>query len=113
MTILVICATSRVGGHVVEQLVARNAKVRILTRDDSRANFPIDVEVAQGEILDLDSLRNALKGVRTLFLLNAVTGDEFTPVIIILNMLTKLASGALSTCPSSMRIVSSTSRTSR
>lgn len=86
MTILVIGATGRVGHHVVDQLVSRNAKVRVLTRDASKAVFPIDVEVAQGEILDLDSLRNAFKGVRTLFLLNAVTGDEFAQAIITLNI---------------------------
>jgi len=86
MTILVIGATGRVGRNVVEQLVNRNAKVRILTRDASKANFPIDVEVVQGEILDLAALRNAFKGVRTLFLLNAVTGDEFTQAIITLNI---------------------------
>ncbi|NLR97220.1 NmrA family NAD(P)-binding protein [Rhizobium sp. P38BS-XIX] len=86
MTILVIGATGRVGRHVVKQLIARDAKVRILTRDASKANFPIDVEVAQGEILDLGSLRNAFKGVSALFLLNAVTGDEFTQAIIALNI---------------------------
>jgi len=86
MTILVIGATGRVGRHVVDQLVCRKAKVRVLTRDASKSPFPIDVEVVQGEILDLDALRNAFKGVRTLFLLNAVTGDEFTQAIIILNV---------------------------
>lgn len=86
MTILVIGATGRVGRRVVDQLVSRNAKVRVLTRDSSKANFPIDVEVVQGEILELVSLRNAFKGVRTLFLLNAVTGDEFTQAIITLNI---------------------------
>ncbi|WFU13293.1 NmrA family NAD(P)-binding protein (plasmid) [Rhizobium sp. CB3090] len=86
MTILVIGATGRVGHHVVDQLVSRNAKVRVLTRDASKANFPIDVEVVQGEILDLDSLRKAFKSVRTLFLLNAVTGDEFAQAIIALNI---------------------------
>jgi uncharacterized protein YbjT (DUF2867 family) len=86
VTILVIGATGRVGRHVVEQLFARNARVRVLTRDASKASFPADVEVAQGEILDLDALRNAFDGVRTLFLLNAVTGDEFTQAIITLNI---------------------------
>ncbi len=86
MTILVIGATGRVGRHVVNQLVARKATVRVLTRDASKADFPIEVEVAEGEILDLDALRNAFKGVRTLFLLNAVTGDEFTQAIITLNI---------------------------
>lgn len=86
MTILVTGATGRVGRHVVEQLVKRGAKVRVLTRDPSKANVPVGVEVANGDLLDLDALRAAFKGVRTLFLLNAVTGDEFTQAIITLNV---------------------------
>jgi uncharacterized protein YbjT (DUF2867 family) len=86
MTILVIGATGRVGRHVVDQLVAREASVRVLTRDPAKAAFPAGVEVAKGDLLDLDSLRAAFAGVRTLFLLNAVTGDEFTQAIITLNV---------------------------
>ncbi len=86
MTILVTGATGRVGRHVVEQLVARSAKVRVLTRDPAKASFPSDVEIAQGDLLDIEALRKAFVGVRTLFLLNAVTGDEFTQAIITLNI---------------------------
>jgi len=86
MTILVTGATGRVGRHVVEQLVKRGAKVRVLTRDPSKANVPAGVEVAKGDLLDIDALRAAFKGVKTLFLLNAVTGDEFTQAIITLNV---------------------------
>jgi uncharacterized protein YbjT (DUF2867 family) len=86
MSILVIGATGRVGRHVVDQLVAREAAVRVLTRDPAKAAFPAGVEVAKGDLLDLDSLRAAFAGVRTLFLLNAVTGDEFTQAIITLNV---------------------------
>ncbi|SKA24360.1 SDR family oxidoreductase [Consotaella salsifontis] len=86
MTILVIGATGRVGRHVVDQLVSRGAAVRVLTRDPSKANFPAGVEVAQGELLDLDALRRAFTGIRTLFLLNAVSGDEYTQAIITLNV---------------------------
>lgn len=86
MTILVTAATGRVGRHVVDQLVQRGAKVRVLTRDPSKANFPTGVEVAQGDLLDVDGLRAAFEGVSTLFLLNAVTGDEFTQAIITLNI---------------------------
>ena len=86
MTILVIGATGRVGRHVVEQLVARDASVRVLTRDPAKAAFPIGVDVAKGDLLDIDSLRAAFVGVRTLFLLNAVTGDEFTQAIVTLNI---------------------------
>ncbi|WP_320188795.1 SDR family oxidoreductase [Agrobacterium rosae] len=86
MTILVIGASGRVGRHVVNQLIERNAKIRVMTRDAAKANFPEGVEIAQGELLDLDALREAFKGVRTLFLLNAVTGDEFTQALITLNI---------------------------
>lgn len=86
MTILVIGATGRVGRHVVSQLVQRNADVRVLTRDAAKANFPAGVDIAQGDLLDIDALRSAFSGVRTLFLLNAVTGDEFTQALITLNV---------------------------
>lgn len=86
MTILVIGATGRVGRHVVDQLGERGADVRILTRDPARADFPPSVEVVQGDLLDIDALRSAFSGIRTLFLLNAVTGDEFTQAIITLNI---------------------------
>jgi uncharacterized protein YbjT (DUF2867 family) len=45
MTILVTGATGRVGRHVVNQLVQRDARVRVLTRDPSKADFPGNVEV--------------------------------------------------------------------
>jgi len=86
MTILVIGATGRVGRHVVDQLVTRGAKVRVLTRDPSKADFPAGVEVAQGELLDIGALRAAFAGVRSLFLLNAVAGDEFTQALVTLNV---------------------------
>lgn len=86
MTILVTGATGRVGRHVVDQLVARDADVRVLTRDPAKAAFPAGVEVVQGDLLDIDALRAAFSGISTLFLLNAVTGDEFTQAIITLNI---------------------------
>jgi uncharacterized protein YbjT (DUF2867 family) len=86
MTILVTGATGRVGRHVVDQLVKRGQSVRVLTRDPSKANFPAGVEVAKGELLDIDALRAAFKGVKALFLLNAVAGDEFTQALVTLNI---------------------------
>ncbi|MGN6619636.1 MAG: SDR family oxidoreductase [Sphingomonas sp.] len=86
MTILVTGATGRVGSQVVDQLVARDAHVRVLTRDPAKTTFPADVEVAQGDLLEIDAMRAAFAGVRTLFLLNAVTGDEFTQALITLNL---------------------------
>jgi len=86
MTILVTGATGRVGRQVVNQLVNRGADVRVLVRDPSKADFPPAVAVVQGDMLDLDSLRKAFAGVRTLFLLNAVAADEFTQALIALNV---------------------------
>ena len=86
MTILVTGATGRVGRHVVQQLVNRGAAVRVLVRDPSKADFPASVEVVSGDLLDIDSLRAAFAGVSTLFLLNAVAGDEFTQALIALNV---------------------------
>lgn len=86
MTILVTGATGNVGRHVVEQLVKRGADVRALVRDPSKADFPASVTVAKGDLLDVDSLRAAFSGVSTLFLLNAVTADEYTQALIALNV---------------------------
>ena len=86
MTILVTGATGRVGTQVVQQLVKRGADVRVLVRDPSKANFPAGVNVVQGDMLDIDALRAAFTGVRTLFLLNAVAADEFTQALITLNV---------------------------
>lgn len=85
MTILVTGATGTVGSNVVEQLVNRGADVRALIRDPAKASFPAGVNVVQGDLLDVDSLRAAMKGVSTLFLLNGVVADEFTQALIALN----------------------------
>jgi uncharacterized protein YbjT (DUF2867 family) len=86
MTILVTGSTGNVGRQVVEQLVKRGASVRALVRDPSKADFPAGVDVVKGDLLDVDSLRNAYAGVSTLFLLNAVTPDEYTQALIALNL---------------------------
>src|SRR3954463_10334520 len=86
MTILVTGATGRVGGQVVQQLVQRGADVRVLVRDPSKADFPAGVQVVQGDLLDIDAVRAAFSGVRTLFLLNAVAADEFTQALVTLNI---------------------------
>jgi uncharacterized protein YbjT (DUF2867 family) len=86
MTILVTGATGNVGGNVVEQLVKHGADVRALVRDTAKANFAAGVDVFQGDLLDVDSLRNAMSGVSTLFLLNGVVADEYTQALIALNV---------------------------
>jgi uncharacterized protein YbjT (DUF2867 family) len=86
MTILVTGATGTVGRSVVEQLVKRGADVRALVRDPAKASFPAGVTAVKGDLLDVESMRSALSGVSTLFLLNAVVPDEFTQALIALNL---------------------------
>jgi uncharacterized protein YbjT (DUF2867 family) len=86
MTILVTGATGNVGRNVVEQLAKRGAQVRALVRDPSKAKFAGGVEVIQGDLLDVDSLRAAVTGVSTLFLLNGVVADEYAQALIALNV---------------------------
>lgn len=52
----------------------RGADVRALVRDPAKANFPAGVAVAQGDLLDVNSLRSAFSGVSTLFLLQGLQG---------------------------------------
>jgi uncharacterized protein YbjT (DUF2867 family) len=86
MTILVTGATGTIGRHVVEQLVSRGASVRALVRNPAKADFPAGVDVVKGDLMEPDTLRGALDGVSALFLLNAVTPDEFTQALIALNI---------------------------
>ncbi|KAK0335478.1 SDR family oxidoreductase [Sphingobium yanoikuyae] len=86
MTILVTGATGNVGRNVVEQLVSRGADVRALVRNPAKADLPASVDVVLGELLDVDTLRSAMSGVTTLFLLNGVVADEFTQALIALNV---------------------------
>lgn len=68
MTILVTGATGKVGRQVVAQLVDKGVEVRALVRSAPTARLPDGVEVAQGDLTDVDSVRAALKGVDKVFL---------------------------------------------
>lgn len=86
MTVLVVGSTGTVGQKVVAGLVAKGAKVRALARDPAKTSFPSEVAVVKGDLLDTASMRAALAGISTLFLLNAVTPDEVTQALITLNL---------------------------
>ena len=86
MTILVTGATGTIGTQVIAQLARRGADVRALVRDTAKARLPERVATVQGDMLDVGSMRRALDGVSTLFLLNAVVPDEFTQALITLNL---------------------------
>jgi uncharacterized protein YbjT (DUF2867 family) len=82
MTILVTGSTGTIGSQVVQRLAGQGARVRALVRGDaSKAKLPAGVEPIQGDMTDVASMRTVLKGVDTLFLLNAVAADEVTQAL--------------------------------
>ena len=63
--ILVVGATGFLGGQVVDELVTRGKKVRALVRpgSDASALEAKGVGIARGDMLDLDSLVDAMTGI--------------------------------------------------
>jgi uncharacterized protein YbjT (DUF2867 family) len=81
MSILVTGATGTVGSLIVQGLADAGAEVSALVRQAGKRDFPAGVTEVVGDLTDVPSMRNALAGVRTLFLLNAVTPDELTQAL--------------------------------
>jgi uncharacterized protein YbjT (DUF2867 family) len=86
MTILVSGSTGAIGSQVVAGLCGKGVEVRALARTPDKAKLPPEVTVVKGDLLDVDSMRAALMGVTTLFLLNAVAPDELNQALITLNL---------------------------
>ncbi|MET0934423.1 MAG: NmrA/HSCARG family protein [Luteibacter sp.] len=78
MSILVTGATGSIGSAVTTRLAEAGADVRALTRRPNDFKAPAGVRAVAGDMSDIPSMRAALDGVDTLFLLNAVTPDELT-----------------------------------
>lgn len=81
MSILVTGATGSIGSAVIERLAAEGAPVHALTRSPDKYKAPAGVQPVAGDLTDIPSVRAALKGVETLFLLNAVVPDELTQAL--------------------------------
>ena len=69
MTTLVTGATGFVGSAVARHLLARGETVRLLSRggSDRRNIQDLEAEIVEGDLCDAASLRQALKGCRTLY----------------------------------------------
>lgn len=74
---LVTGASGLLGSHIVEQLVSAGEPVRALVREtsDRRQLDEWQVEQAVGDLGDVESLRRAMAGVRTVYHAAAQVGD--------------------------------------
>lgn len=86
MSILVIGATGTIGSLVVQGLAREGADVTALVRRTGTQSLPAGVKGAVADLTDVASMRQALAGVRTLFLLNALAADEVTQSLQALNL---------------------------
>ncbi len=74
--ILVTGATGNIGSALLKELHAHGAgPLRGLTRDAARAVFPQGVEAVEGDFAEPASLKPALEGVRSLFLVSRLGSD--------------------------------------
>jgi NAD(P)H dehydrogenase (quinone) len=84
MTILVIGATGKVGGHAVDGLLSQGADVRVYVRDPAKARTrfaraarePGDLDIVAGELTDDDALAGAARDTRAAFLVLGPTGQQ-------------------------------------
>ena len=86
MSILMTGASGTVGSQIVQRLAASGEEVKALVRTPGKIALPAGVTEVVGDMTSAASMRAALSGVRTLFLLNAVTADETTQALMTLNL---------------------------
>lgn len=86
MSILVTGSTGTIGTQVLSYLQGRGFEVRALTRSPDTAKLPLGVVPVRGDLADVDSVRVALNGVSTLFLLVPNVADELTQAMLALTV---------------------------
>ena len=86
MAILITGSTGTIGAQVLSSLQGSGADVRALTRSPGTAQLPAGVTAVRGDLADLDSLRAALDGISTLFLLVPNVADELTQAMLSLTV---------------------------
>lgn len=75
MTYLVAGATGKAGRHVVDHLLRQGHRVRALTTNAARAEFPAGVDVFQGDLTKPETLEHAFEGVVGLHMLAGAGAD--------------------------------------
>ena len=77
MKVLVTGAAGFLGGHLVDMLLERGDEVRAMVRpaeDASRLRKLDGVEVVLGDLVDRESLKRAVQGMRGVYNVAAKTG---------------------------------------
>ena len=83
MKILVTGGTGTVGSQVVQELLKRDADVSVLTRD-AKKPLPAGAKAVEGNLLDVNSVRQVFNGVDAVFLLNPVSQTETSEALMAL-----------------------------
>jgi len=81
MTILITGSTGSIGKQILEHLKGSDVELRALTRAPEKAQFSAGVTAVKGDLSDIDAVRQAMKGVSTLFLLAPNAPDELTQAL--------------------------------
>jgi uncharacterized protein YbjT (DUF2867 family) len=84
MTILITGATGTIGSQVLAHLQGADTAIRVLSRSPEKATLLPGVTPVRGDLADIESVRSALSGVSTLFLLVPNVADELTQAMLTL-----------------------------
>lgn len=85
MSILIVGSTGNVGSEITKQPTLRSADVYALVHNP-KEKIPEGVKAIEGDVTDIRSMRKALKGIDTLFLLNPVVPDELNRTLLTMNL---------------------------
>lgn len=76
---LITGATGTVGGYIVDELLAKGHRVRVLTRHPAKADFPDEVEVVTGDLTKPETVAEAFEEVTGVHFIT-MNGDGFAPL---------------------------------
>jgi uncharacterized protein YbjT (DUF2867 family) len=76
---LITGATGNIGGYIVKELLRREHRVRALTRNPSKAEFPAEVDVITGDLSQPETVAKAFDGVTGVHFVT-IGGDDFGPL---------------------------------
>ncbi len=86
MNILVLGGTGTVGSQVVNELLARDVDVRVLTRSTEKAqSLPEGAEGVIGDLLEPETVRSVFRDTDGVFMLNPVSLTETSEGLMALN----------------------------